>query len=113
MEMCNLRRISIGRAEFLDENLMKKLEENSPLLEDLRLVDCPKLTHLEISSLFKSKRWRSNADFYESKQLKLITYSTKNMQVFEDPGESEIFTSPREANEFLLGNYDCKMEVTA
>lgn len=56
LKMCNLRGVSIKEARYFDVNLMKKLEENCPLLEDLRIVGCPKLSHLQISSLINLKR---------------------------------------------------------
>ncbi|XP_057797202.1 putative F-box/LRR-repeat protein At3g18150 [Salvia miltiorrhiza] len=78
MKMCNLRGISIKEARYFDVNLMKKLEDNCPLLEDLRIVGCPQLSHLQISSLVKLKR----VEVHDCEWAKRIEIAALNLETF-------------------------------
>lgn len=83
MVMSNLRQISIGRVGFLDESFWKKIEENCPLLEDLRLFDCQNLENLQISSLFKLKTVEVQS-CYPVKHIKIIA---PNLEAFSLRGD--------------------------
>lgn len=78
MKMCNLRGISIKEASFFDSDLMMKIEENCPLLEDFRIIRCHKLSHLEISSLVKLRR----VEVHDCGSVNRIQIAAPNLETF-------------------------------
>ncbi|KAH6801504.1 hypothetical protein C2S52_001968 [Perilla frutescens var. hirtella] len=92
MKMCNLRGILIKDAKFLDVNVVKKIEENCPLLEDLRLVGCPRLLYLEISDLVKLRR----VEVQECVRVKRIEIASSKLETLWYHGK---------------GNQRCKIDL--
>ncbi|XP_047962628.1 putative F-box protein At1g49610 [Salvia hispanica] len=84
LKMCNLKGILIREAVYFDAKLVKRLEENCPLLEDLRIVGCSHLHYLQISYLVKLKR----VEVHDCPLTKRIEITAPNLETFWFHGQN-------------------------
>ncbi|PIN19802.1 hypothetical protein CDL12_07512 [Handroanthus impetiginosus] len=78
MKLSNLRELSIKDAILVNDYVIKKFEENCPLIEDLRLVRCRVLLRLAISGLRKLRR----VEVHECPKLSCIQIAASNLESF-------------------------------
>ncbi|KAL1533444.1 putative F-box protein [Salvia divinorum] len=86
LKMCNLRGILIREAMYFDAKFVKRLEENCPLLEDLRIVGCSHLPYLQISSLVKLRR----VEVHDCPLAKRIEITAPNLETFWFNGKNNL-----------------------
>ncbi|KAG6390557.1 hypothetical protein SASPL_148295 [Salvia splendens] len=86
LKMCNLKGVLIREAVYLDAELVKRLEQNCPLLEDLRIVGCSHLHYLQISSLVKLKR----VEVHDCPLTKRIEITAPNLETFWFHGQNNV-----------------------